>query len=233
MRRALLVVVAAALVAAPAAHAKTYCKLVKENPGDADPVYHAVPRGATPFAPYDLKSMDVATNATHLTGVIRVGDLTYDSPTKEHEAGLYAFAFSFDLEHSYALEAWVGGGRDRFELWRHPDPWLAPEDEGQSGTGVQTIPAPVLVGRARGVVDLKTNEIRMTVPLSIFGRGVVARSTKITHLGGNSASYKLWVDQSTPATSPGWFFGQHEDAVSARAWDGYPIGAPSCVKVGR
>lgn len=220
-------------VAAAPAGAKTYCKLVQEKPGDADPPTHYVTRGPTPFGPYDLKSMDVAANATHLTGVIRVADLANANPLAEHDGAVYTLHFSRDTEHSWYFEATLGGGRSSFVLWRSPDPWLAPEDEGSQGSGVYTSAPPSVVTRAvRGVVDARTNEIRMTVPLSAFGKGVLVRGRSLAWFGGNSASTKVQRDESE---EPGWryVFAQHEDAISARRTASYPIGAPSCVRVGR
>lgn len=219
--------------AAAPADAKTYCKLVRERPGDADPVYHAALRGTTPFGPYDLKSMDVASDATRLIGVIRVADLANASPTAEHDGAVYTLWFSRDPEHNYYFEATLGGGRADFALWRSDDGWLAPEDESSQDGGVHTHEPPVLVTRAvRGIVDLRTNEIRMTVPLAVFGRGVMARGRHLSHFGGNSASTKIQRDESE---EPGrrYVFSSHEDAVSAHRKDAYPLGAPSCVRVGR
>lgn len=227
---------AAALLAAAAAapaDAKTYCKIVREKPGDADHPAHAVPRGMTPFGPYDLKSMDVAADATHLTGVIRVADLANANPLAEHDGGVYTLYFSRDREHTWYFEATLGGGRDSFVLWRSPDPWLAPEDEGSQGSGVHTsAPPSVVTGAVRGIVDRRTNEIRMTVPLSAFGRGVLVKGRSLAWFGGNSASTKIQRDESE---QPGWryVFGQHEDAISAKRTESYPVGAPSCVRVGR
>ncbi len=223
-----LLALAASLAALPADAATRYCRLVKENPGDKD--MHADTRGLTPFGPYDLKSMDVATNATQLTGVIRVADLTNTSPTAAVEGGTYKFYFSADREHHWILVAHVGADKDRFEIWKSGGEWVAPEDEGK-GAAIKHIPPDEYLANVRGVVDPKANEIRLTVPLSLLD-GRVVRGRKLDHLGGHSYSWKVPLDEHQPVTGP-WLVGQFEDAVSARASLGYPAGAPSCVRVGR
>ena len=221
-------------VAAAPADAKTYCRLVREKPTDADPVYHSATRGTTPFGPYDLKSMDVATNATHLTGVIRVADLTNTSPTASQDGAFYTQWFSLDPERNYFFAVQTGSARDIFELYQNHEPWLAPEDErAPDGFVEMDTSRPVLLtDRVHGVVDRKTNELRMTVPLSVFGRGVMKRGLTLSHFGGNSASTKIQLDEKDPPNWPN-VFSQHEDAISARRWESYPLGAPSCVRVGR
>lgn len=218
-----------AVLAAPA-DAKSYCRLAAEQPGDRD--HHWYGRGTSEFGPWDLKSLDVATSATHLTGVVRLGDLTKDYALSEQDGGYYTLHFSLDAERHYFFTAELSDRVQRFVLFQDDDGWLHPEDEDQA-QGVQVDSGkPVEIARPRGVVDAKAGEIRMTVPLTVFGRGVMTRGKWLYGFGGNSARSQVQLDEEAP---PYWSsaLGHHEDAVSARKGTTYPLGARSCVRVGR
>lgn len=107
------------------------------------------------------------------------------------------------------------------ELYRDDEPWEGP---GSSPSA--------FVGDVSGVVDLRTDEIRMTVPLQRLGSGLVTRGTKVTGFGGYAQHRQLQVDHTVP---PYWrsVMGHHQDRISARRGVTYPAGAPSCVKVPR
>ncbi len=99
MRAPAALACAAALLMAAPADAKPYCQLAKERPGDRDHHWHT--RGTSPFGPWDIKSLDVATDATRLTGVIRLGDLAKDYPLSDQDGGYYTLHFSWCAEQHY------------------------------------------------------------------------------------------------------------------------------------
>lgn len=222
MRPRLVAACALALTAllAAQADARTYCRLAKESPDDGDP--HWYWRAGAPFGPWDLKSLDVASSRTHLTGVVRVADLTPDGPRSPDDGALYRLHFSAGESHHYVLVAEIGPGRQTYELWQKDEPW--PSVDGRA--------TPLLLARAAGVADAVTNEIRMTVPLSVFGKRVARPRTPLSAFGGESQRRQLHTDDSVPPYFRS-VIGHAQDEISSPRGVTYPLGAPSCVKVRR
>jgi hypothetical protein len=197
-------------VAAPkAAKVAPICKLVVDPANDLvsggfiNPQLSAVGR---PYDPaLDVVSADIANDANTLTGVIRVAKLTVGDPMAP-SGRIYRLSYKI-------RSSGVGG-----ELYAQITP------TGNLFYG----------GNGTGVVDLAKNEVRISVPISrlighpTFGPGeAIANLTAFTDLafpvipngGAQQASvgvtlYSYGGDSTGPAPKP------------------YPVGAPSCVKVG-
>jgi hypothetical protein len=227
-----------ALLAPAAGGAPRYCNLLGDVRGDTGPQEAAAP-GTT--GDVDLVSADVAANRTHLTAAIRVADLTPDDPTAQVQGRAYEIFFSATREHHYALVATLGGERS-FVLYQLGSGWTTPEEE---RPGMHTTPPPVELARAAGVVDTVRNEIRMTVPLTAFRQtatGFRPRTT-LTHFGayatrsfGNFEGSPVPSEVELPTGSsvkPVMHPGNPWDAANGTPKIVYPVGAPSCLPVGR
>lgn len=218
---ALLTGVAPAVSAAPP---RTYCNLV---PGHAD--YEHPQEAVLPGSTQDarIKNGDIATNATHLTAVVRLRTTASTDPTKPVQGLTVMFWFHPDGAEGAAFDMIAELGREnRF--------WLERVDTTSAGHGPTTVSEyrRVKVVDAVGVYDTKRAEVRMTVPLSVFrlGPGGIRKGTKLRGLGANVA--RTWGDfPGGPPTNKS--IGIHSDGSEAPWHVYYPVGAPSCLAVGR
>lgn len=220
---------AAALVAAltpavSAAPARTYCNLVPGRDDWEDPQETVLP-GSTQDG--RIKSADVATNATHLTSVVRLRTTTTTDPTKPIQGMVVRFSFRVAAvdNDGYALVA---------ELGRQDDFWLEAVTYSDEAAGPWTYQRSVTstVATATGVFDAARAEVRVTVPLTAFGPRGVRPGTRVYALGANVM--RTWGDFDGGPPVVDTLYHGHDVDSSAAPWKVYyPAGAPSCVRVGR
>lgn len=218
-RTAVAAVLVLAFAGVADAAPKRYCELLKRvQPSFWD---------TTAPGAYDdvtLRSADLATNATHLTAVIRVKALAQPSAVQGTSFG---FSFSASPEHHYWIDVRVGPGAGA-AVYRTSDGSTSPEEEDEQppgpfvSTGWQR-----WIGTPAVTLDHASDEARFTLPLSMLGKGVVRPGTRITSLG--AAVERMY---GTPV-SAGSSNLTGNDVLTGGRRIGYPAGAPSCVRVGR
>jgi hypothetical protein len=218
---------------------RPYCHVLRDELRDTGQ-QETVADGTT--SDVDLVGGDLATDATRLTAVIRLRDLTPDDPTAAYQGKTYELWFDLDAERHYFFEASFNSDTSGFRLNKASSGWVRPEDE---RTGAYGEPQVWLVAQAAGVVDTKANEIRLTVPLKVFGlsRAGLRKGTRLFNLGAyTSRSFGDYPGSPVPSTiplpggddaKPVMHPGNAWDAANGTRTDAYVVGAPSCVNVGR
>lgn len=209
VRPALAVAVVGSLAAAGIASAapkpKPVCNLVTDAADDATGAPLAGTPGVAPNGPaYDITSLDVASNATTLTGVVRVKALSKTSSTAP--SGIH-WTIGFTV-----------AGSD-FQLSAHND---AADGEAYELDSVdkagQTYDK---IADATGVLDVATNEVRISIPASALG--VKLTGQKVTDIAGTAGAF-----YNVPMVVSG------EDATDTATGDAaYTAGALSCVTPGK
>jgi len=217
-----LAVVGCAGLAAAAPKAKPVCNLITDAKGDAQ--YN----GAVPGADGDdIVSADLATDATTVTGVVRVAALSTpdpQAPLGRNYTVLFTAPKSGDLMFMSART--YPQGMKYVYGYQAVDP----------NTGVNTNYA---LGDATGAVDTTKGEIHISVPIKGFVDGAKAKLAPGAKLAGLSATVDRIVGQGfVPSQSPapgaprvplGGFLLPFDDAAGTS----YIMGTPSCVAVGK
>lgn len=225
MRRVVVLALAGLLVAPVAADAapRRVCRLLGESPAA---VVDA------PNAALHIASADVASNATHLTAVIRMK--TLDDPQAAVTGRAFSFWFSRSEEETYALAGTLwGSAPGAFRLGAMSEPFYPQADE-------VTVVEATWLARATVVVDAAKHAVRMTVPLAAFrlrpGGTSVRPGTRVTYLAAEVARMYGTDRDAAPAELPD---GAPTAVGTGARWTyggpriGYTLGAPSCVVVGR
>ena len=211
LRPVLAVGVCAALaaatgVAAAAPKAKPVCNLVKDAAGDAT----VDPAGAVADDSLDILSVDLASNRSSITGVIRVKKLVKD-PGRN-------WTVSFTADGTvFSLAGHTTAAGDVF------DTAYAGETNGSVyGPGTT------------GVFDTAKNEVRITAPLSLMSEQayIKAGKTKITDISGSTGP-ELLVPDVSGTFGPTIFSLSPYSADEAEGGATYLAGTPSCVAVGK
>lgn len=225
VHHAAALLVAAALAAPLPADAapRKVCNLL---PGTGS---FAQDRGVPYQHPLGIRSADVASNATHLTAVIRVHDLA--DPATSAGGRTFTFFLSRNPEENYAVEAGIRLTSRRFTLMSSNQPF-------NPSRGVQ-MPTFTVLTEVTGVVDVAKDEVRITAPLSAFrlrknGSTMTAPRARVTYLGAMTAVTYGVDRRDTPLPEgavTGVGTGSDFEYGSTRVT--YALGAPSCVAVGR
>ncbi len=166
----------------------------------------------------DLTGMDIATNATSLTAVIRVKTLA----TKVQTAPLGTdYRVQFYLPGEAAAEnIFLNARTDATGTPSYAVGTRTVLAQGQSLTAK--------LGDATGTFDLAKNEIHMTIPLSMLaGHGATTPGSKIAFAGLDQTSARSTV--VNPVTG----FATATFADVANSDKIYVAGTPSCVTVGK
>jgi hypothetical protein len=211
------VVVAAGVWAGPFAHAaapRPSCNLITDPSGDVMPSAPGVDNGD-----YDIRSADVASDAKHVTAVIRLSSLAPED-TASPAARDYEFDFVAN-GHGFGLLASLLTGGASFEavVYDRTTPG------GRTGSDL---------GEIAGVIDTARHEIRITAPLSLFAPYASFKQTYLDQLTVGSARA---VGQDGTTTPDGRVsIGAQSTAVvvdDASSKARYTPGARSCVRVGK
>ena len=215
LRSALAATVLVSLAVAVPGHAAGACDLVKDPRGDAQAVPGVADPSDTGTAALDVVTGDIASNASYLGVAIRVDNLSALGSVPEgrqydfyFNSGKSTFAFLADLpqtgQPSYELlvgpAASSPNGDDYYDSW--------------SGVGI----AP-----ARGTIDVRHNEILMTVPMKKIRKN--ARLTNPLF----RLRVRTWRDSPTPVANAGY----EEDIARGdpQYGDRYTMGSPSCLSL--
>jgi hypothetical protein len=199
----------------PTAKPKTVCNLVTDSAGDANglPLVGTVGAGPSDGA-YDITSIDVASNLTTLTGVVRVVKLaktTSGSPTGIH----WTVALTIGTAHFLLSANQETTGTNGAEL-----------DSVDPATNTYT-----KITDARAVYDVAKNEVRISAAVRDFTETIKVGRTVLSGLGG-SAGRVYGVKDVTGR------FGNADLATGQDATDSatgsktYTAGTPSCVAPG-
>lgn len=214
-----LVLAAGVLVAGSAAAAAPSCRIVKDRTGDTYAVspQNAPPAGSPVHGPQDdyldLVNADLASDGKNLTAVVRVRKLARTSTTSPL-ATTYALTFS--------VPGRPGSATLRAQL----------HSKGAAYEALTTSAADVstYLGPALGAIDFQKNEVRMTVPVSVFkSYAAIKRGTKLKPVEtttGRGTSAPALATPGAPAPSRGL------DADIATGGKTYAVGARSCLRVG-
>jgi hypothetical protein len=207
--------------AAPKAPAKPVCNLMPDAKGDA--AYAVVP-GADGD---DILSADLATDATTITGVVRVAALATpdpQAPLGRNFTVLFTAPKSADLLFMSA-RTYPQGAKFVYG-YQAVDPT----------NGVNTNYA---LGDATGVIDTAKAEVHISVPIKGFVDGAKAKLAPGAKLAGLTATIDRIAGQGfvpsqvfvpgTPRAPVGGFLLPFDDAAGAP----YVMGTPSCVVVGK
>ena len=208
---------------AQAAKVKPTCKLVVD--GKADNKLSPTGNGGVPGSPStDIVSADVASNATTLTAVVRVAKLANPDPQSPlgQAWAVYFLAPRNPTLYFLVARAYPTGNHFYFG-YQGSDPNLP-----------LTTLYPVYEGK--GVLDLAKSEVRISVPLKAIASTV--KLPKGSRLGSLEAKAMEIAGQGVvpsqnvgPARAPlGGLSETMDDAVGKTT---YPMGAPSCVAVGK
>ena len=201
-----------ASAAAKSAAPKPVCNLVVDPAGDSS-VY---PAGGVQDDALDITSVDLATDKTNITGVIRVKKLATSSPNAPTGMN-WTVNFTVDgTVFSMAGHA-TAAGTTVFD------------------TAYQTTTGGSLYGPGTtGVFDTAKNEVRITAPLSLFSAQADIRSgkTKITDINGRTGG-EILVPDPSGTFGPTIFSDSEFDADSTSNGPTYLAGTPSCVVVGK
>ena len=194
-----------AAVAAP--KAKPVCNLVTDAAGDAS----VDPAGAVADDALDVVSVDVASDKTNITAVVRVKKL------EKSAARNWTATFSADGTDFSLAGHITAAGTEVF-------------DAAYAGATGGSIYGP----GTTGVFDLAKNEVRITAPLSLLSEQATIKSgkTKITGIGATTGA-ELLVPDATGVFGPTLFSYSPVNADSTDAGKDYTAGAASCVAVGK
>jgi hypothetical protein len=216
-----LVLVGCAGVAAAAPKAKPVCNLIVDAKGDA--AYSQV----SGTDGDDIVSADVASNATTITGVVRVAALATPDPQAP-------------LGRNYTV---------LFSAPKSPDLLFMSARTYPQGTkflyGYQavdpntTVNTNYTLGEATGALDTAKGEIHISVPIKSYVDGAKAKIAPGAKLGGLSASIDRIAGQGfvpsqvlvpgTPRAPLGGLLLPFDDAAGGT----YVMSTPSCVVVGK
>lgn len=200
---------------------KPVCNLVTDPSGDASP-QTPVPSDDT----IDILSADIATNATQITAVLRLKNLSASSVPSQTGVS-YEFDFSAP-----------GGSNTLFLAYNADDSGSHSsfgDIESIGGQNNNTSKGPAVT-----VFDKAKNEVRITAKLSdLSALGKFKPGTKLTGLEA-----KTWVLIGTPEATPevdapalgpvvGPGNGLLDPVDDATGSKNYVIGTPSCIKVGQ
>ena len=211
----LMVAVASTGVASAAAKKavpKPVCNLVSDAAGDTA-VY---PAGDIKDDAMDVTSVDLASDKTSITGVIRVKKLAASS-TNAPTGMSWTVNFSADgTDFSLAGHATVTGD--------------VIFDTAYAGATGGSLYGP----GTTGVFDTAKNEVRITAPLSMLSAQADLRAgkTKITGIAGRTGSEVL-VPDVTGTFGPTLLSDSEFAADTTEGGAGYLAGTPSCVAVGK
>jgi hypothetical protein len=185
------------------------CKLVVDPPNDelsaafVDPSLSAVGR---PYDPsLDILSADVANDANTLTGVIRVAKLTVGDPMAP-TGRIYRI--------SYKVRSTGIGG----ELYAQVTP------TGNVFSG----------GDGTGVLDMAKNEVRISVPISrLVGHPTFKPGEALANVQAfTDLAFPVVPAAGSPQVPVGITAYAYGGDYTAAATKPYPVGAPTCIKVG-
>ena len=205
IRSAAVVSLLAAGVLAPGAVAapqKVSCNLAPDPKGDVV-LTQASEATSTPDAALDLVMGDVGTNATTVTGVIRLDKLARPAPTSPGGTVYEIRLDAAGAEATHTLWAHVTGATATFGVGTIDDVTVA---ELAKSTGTAT-----------GVVDMAKSEIRISAPLSAIG-------------SPKKGSKLLISDVVVKRSAANQFYGRYADSGASGT---YRVGTPTCVPVGR
>ncbi|MDT7537730.1 MAG: hypothetical protein QOI82_1315 [Actinomycetota bacterium] len=211
----LMVAVASAGVASAAgktAAAKPVCNLVTDPTGDSS-VY---PAGGVQEDAMDITSVDLATDKTSVTGVIRIKKLSASS-TNAPTGMNWTVNFTADgTVFSLAGHATVAG--------------TVVFDTAYASTTGGSLYGP----GTTGVFDTAKNEVRITAPLSLLSAQADIRSgkTKITDINGRTGG-EILVPDPSGTFGPTILSDSEFDADTTASGPAYLAGTPSCVVVGK
>lgn len=220
MRRAVALVavgawlaVAAPAGARPPTRPAAVCNLVADPTGDAltSPTAYVpvLPRGSSDDA-MDITSADVATGGGMLTGVLRVKKLS---------------ATSSNAPMGMTWRVGFTAGRFSFTLAAHAGPTGSPAFDAaySSLSGGATY-----AYDATGVLNMATNEVRITVPLSLLAPQTnIKPGTTLSGITGETAS-----EIRVPNVKGSLGFSNRHSVDLAAGETNYVAGQMSCVKVG-
>ena len=179
------------------------CNIIKDNPSDSGPLSGAA--GAPLYDPsLDILSADVATNATTITTVIRVKQLT-ESDSSWQFGREWSLEFTTSTGQHYALIAYDGTPA-------HKD-------------------AAASIGHV--TLDYPRGEVRVSAKLSELPFGL-PKGTTLGVLQAHAVASVQLPDSGPAGLghaflAPGW---STEDDAAAPVTSKYSVGAATCVKVG-
>ena len=216
-----LVLLGCAGVATAAPKAKPVCNLVADAKGDAS--YNNVP-GADGD---DIVSADVASDATTITGVLRVAGLSAQDPQAP-------------LGRNYEVLFTAPGSADLLFLSARTYPQGTKFIYGyQSADPTSGVTTNYMLGDATGVVDTAKGEVRISTTIKSYVDGAKAKLAPGAKLAGLTAEVDRIVGQGfVPSQSPapgaprvplGGLLLPFDDAAGGK----YVMGTPSCVAVGK
>jgi hypothetical protein len=203
------VILAGAAVAAP--KAKPVCNLVSDAAGDSS-VY---PAGGVSDDALDVTGVDLASDKTSITGVIRVKKLSASS-TNAPTGMSWTVNFSAEgTDFSLAGHATAAG--------------TIVFDTAYAGATGGSLYGP----GTTGVFDTTKNEVRITAPLSMLSpqADIRAGKTKITGISGRTGG-EILVPDATGTFGP-TLFSDSEFSADTTGEAGYLAGTPSCVAIGK
>ena len=219
MRMAALLGVTLALVGGPALGApRRACNLVTDPIGDGS-FWGQVPPG-TPAYPtsLDIISADIASDAKHVTAVIRV-DRLQTTETGSPTGIAYAFHVAVNKQRFELNASRTTGSDPRFTMWGRIE-YVGDENNGAASYG--------FIGLIDGIFDEDLSEIRMTAPIKNF--------TPKVKPGARFDDLRLWsyyeAGYSSPTENRRPFGSTGHSADAAESTATYAAGSPSCVKVG-
>lgn len=211
--------------AAPAkpkpAAAAPVCNLVADPKGDAK--YNGVPGAAGD----DIVSADVASDATTITGVLRLAGLSASDPNAPFGRGYFVlFSAPSSADQLFVSARTYPQGTKFVYGYQGVDP----------NSGINTS---YTLGDATGVVDTAKGEIRISAPVKGLVDGAKAKlASGVTLKALAATSYRIVGQGFVPSQSPapgaprvplGGFLLPFDDAAGGK----YVMGAPSCVAVGK
>ena len=220
-----LAVGATALVsgAATAAPVKV-CNLVTDPSGDTFLLRYQdelpLAGHVLPYGPQedglDITSVDVATNATTITAVVRfkaVSSAIATSPRGYTARVQFATPDALGADRTFYLDALVTGGTGTF----------------QAGYRDVTANVSTKLTDATGVIDTKANEIRISAPLSAWAstNGGLKNGTVLDMGYDQTASRFVATNPATGSNTSAF-----ADVVVGEE-KSYKVGTPSCVPVGK
>jgi hypothetical protein len=211
----------AVVLPAGAATKKPPCKVVTDAPGDANsaPLLGTttvgpatVGNGVGPSDPaYDILSVDVASDAKYVTGVIRVAKLAKTSqlsPTGIHwTASFFVNGTQYLMSANQQLVGVTGAELDAVD--------------GAGGTYTKAAPATV-------IYDLTHNEVRITAKVRDFPNRITLGKTVLSQIGATAGRMYGVKDPSGKFGGEDMVAGQ-DYTDSAESTKTYLAGSKSCV----
>ena len=223
VRLATCTALAGSLLVVGTGHAavKPVCNLVTDAAGDAKQVNAQPPVPATTLPAgssddaFDITSLDVATDKSVVTGVIRVKALSASSQ--------YA-----PMGSSWFVSFAVDGATLTLGAHASATGTITYDGSYASATGGSLYP-----GALTGAFDKVKNEVRITAPLSLFAAQATIKSgTKLTAISG-AAGQEVAVPEATGAFGGGTFFSDANSTDNAGGGQDYVAGTKSCVIPGK